>query len=91
MLRLADLNWFHWIHRDVTYKPQSCPDRITNGKSLKAIQSKSQLGTLPKLKAPNEKIQMDIAGLLTFREHKDDYYILVTVHHLTRYTHAQVF
>ena len=35
MLRLADLIWFPCIHRDVTYKAQSCPDCIKNGKSLK--------------------------------------------------------
>ena len=34
---------------------------------------------------------MDFAGPLTFREHKDDYYILVTVGRLKRYPHAQVY
>ena len=48
MLRLADLIWFPRIHRDVTYKAQSCSDCIRNGKNLKAIQTKSQLGTLIK-------------------------------------------
>ena len=41
MLRLADLIWFPRIHRDVTYKAQSCSDCIKNGKKLKAIQTKS--------------------------------------------------
>ena len=91
MLRLADLICFPRIHRDVTYKAQSCSDCIRNGKNLKAIQTKSQLGTLPKLIEHNEEIQMDCAGPLSFREHKDDYYILVTVDHLTRYPHAKVF
>ena len=91
MLRLADLIWFPRIHRDVTYKAQSCSDCIKNGKILKAIQTKSQLGTLPKLIEPKEEIQMDFAGPLSFREHKDDYYILVTVDRLTRYPHVKVF
>ena len=34
---------------------------------------------------------MNIAGPLTLREHKDDYYIFFTVDHLTRYPHAQVY
>ena len=34
---------------------------------------------------------MDFAGPLSIREHKDDYYILVTVDRLTRYLHAKVF
>ena len=33
----------------------------------------------------------DFAGTLSFREHKDDYYILVTVDRLTRYPHAKVY
>ena len=87
ILRLADLIWFPW---DVTYKAQSCPDCINNGKNLKAIQNKSQLGELPNLSEPNKEIQMDFAGPLTFREQKDVYYILVTVDRLTRYPHAHV-
>ena len=34
---------------------------------------------------------MDFAGPLTFREHNDDYYNLVTVDRFTRYPHAQVY
>ena len=34
---------------------------------------------------------MHSSGPLTFREYKDDYYILVTVDRLTRYPHAQVY
>ena len=52
MLRLADLICILCIHRDL--KAQSCPDCINNGKNLKAIQCKLQLGTLPKLNEPNE-------------------------------------
>ena len=89
MLCLADLVWLPCILRDVTYKTQSCPNCIKNGKNFNPIQSKSNLGTLPNIK--NEKIQMDFAAPLTFREHKDDYYILVTVDFLTRYPHAQVY
>ena len=62
-----------------------------NGKNLKAIQNKSQLRELPKLSEPNEEIQLDFAGPLLCSEHKDDYYILVTVDSLTRYPHAQVY
>ena len=91
MLRLADSIWLPRIHRDVTYKAQSCSDCIRNGRSLKAILTKSQLGTLTKLNEPKEEIQMDFAGPLSFREHKDDYYILVTVDRLTRYPHAKVY
>ena len=82
MLRLGDLIWFPSINRDVTYKAQSRSNCIRNGKNLK---------TLPNLNEPNEEIQMDFASPLSFREHKDDYYILVTVARLTRYPHAKVY
>ena len=71
ILRLADLIWFPRIHRDVTYKAQSSSDCIKNGKNLKAIQTKSELGFLPKLNEHNEEIQMDFACPLSFRKHKD--------------------
>ena len=67
------------------------PVCLNNGKNLKAFENKSQLGELPKLSEPNEEIQMDFAGPLTFREHKDDYYLLVTVDCLTRYPHARLY
>ena len=46
---------------------------------------------LPKLSEPNEEVQLDFAGPIPFREHKQNYYILVSVDRLTRYPHAQVF
>ena len=59
LLGLAESIWFHCIHRDVTYKAQSCLDCITNGKN-----GKLKLGT-PILTEPNEEIQMIFAGPLT--------------------------
>ena len=44
---------------------------------------------LPKLTEPNEEVQIDFAGLIRFREHKQNYYILVSVDRLTRYTQAR--
>ena len=91
MLRLADLVWFPRIHRDVTTKAQSCTDCIKKGKNLKPLITKQSLGMLPKLSEPNEEVQLDFAGPIPFREHKQNYYILVSVDRLTRYPHAQVF
>ena len=62
MLRLADLFWFPWIHRDVTTKAQSCADCIKKGKNLKPLITKNSLGKLPKLNEPNEEVQLDFAG-----------------------------
>ena len=91
MLRLADLVWFPRIHRDVTVKAQSCTDCIKKGKNLKPLIPKQTLGMLPKLTEPNEEVQIDLAGQIPFREHKQNYYILISVDRLTRYPHAQVF
>ena len=91
MLRLADLVWFPRIHRDVTAKAQSCTDCIKKGENLKPLIPKQSLGMLPKLTEPKEEVQIDFAGPIPFREHKQNYYILVSVNRLTRYPHAQVF
>ena len=91
MLRLAELVWFPRIHRDVTAKAQSCTDCIKKGKNLKALFPKQSVGMLPKLTEPKEEVQIDFAGPIPFREHKQYYYILVSVDRLTRYPHAQVF
>ena len=52
---------------------------------------KQSLGTLPKLSEPSEEVQLDFAGAIPFREHKQKHYILVSVDRLSRYPHAQVF
>ena len=83
--------WFLCINRDVTFKAQPCPDCIKNYNNPKPLQFKSDLGTLLISFEPNEDIQMDFAGPLTFCKHKDDYYLLPTVDRLTRYPHAQVY
>ena len=72
-------------------KAQSCADCIKKGKNSKPIITKNYLGKLPKLSEPNEEVPLDFARPIPFREHKQNYYILVSVDRLTRYPHAQVF
>ena len=91
MLHLADLVWFPRIHRELTAKAQSCGDCIKKGKNLKPLIPKQSLGIVPKLSEPNEELQLDFAGPIPFREHKQNYYILVSVDRLTRFPHAEVF
>ena len=91
MLQLPDLVWFPRIHREVTTKAQSCGNCIKKGKNLKPILPKQSLGILLKLSETNEEVQLDFAGPIPFREHKQNYYILVSVDLLTRYPHVQVF
>ena len=91
MLQLADLVLFPRIHREVTAKAQSCGDCIRKGKNLKPRAPKKSLGILPKLSEQNWEVQLDFAGPILFREHKQNYYILVSVDRLTRYPHAEVF
>ena len=91
ILLLADLVWFPRIHREVTAKAQSCGDCIGKGKNLKPIAPEKSYGMLPKLSEPNEEVQLDFAGPIPFREHKQNHYILVSVDQLTRYPYAEVF
>ena len=91
LLQLADLVWFPRILREVIAKAQSCGDCIKKGKNLKPVMPKNSLGILSKLSEPNEEVQLDFAGPIPFREHKQNYYILASIDRLTRYPHAEVF
>ena len=79
MLSLGNLIWFPGIHRSLTSKAQACEECTKQGKNLKPIMSKQNLGKLPPLEEPNEELQMDFGGPILFRNHVDNYYILATV------------
>ena len=49
------------------------------------------MGKLPKLKEPNEEIQMDFAGPIPYKNNIQNNYILVTVDRLSRFPHAETF
>ena len=90
LLHLADPIWFPRIHRGITSKAQSCRNCIKKDKNLKPLFTKNSLEKLTKLTEPNEEVQLDFTGPIPFREHKQNYYILVSVDRLTRFPHAQV-
>ena len=54
MLSLGNLVWFPSKHRSLTSKAQSCEDCTKQGKNLKPILPKQDLGILPPLSEPNE-------------------------------------
>ena len=82
MLALARLTWYPHIHSEIVAPAQSCRHCIDKGKNSKSILAKNNLGTLSKLSEPNEKIQMDFAGPIPFKNNKQKNYILVTVDRL---------
>ena len=71
MLSLGNLEWFPCIHRSLTSKAQACDECTKQGKNLKPIIPKQDLGKLPKLSEPNEELQMDFAGPIPFRNYTD--------------------
>ena len=91
MLSLGNLIWFPCIHRSLASKAQACEECTRQGKNLKPIIPKQKLGKLPHLEEPNEELQMDFAGPIPFRNHTDNYYILVSVDRYSRFPTAQVF
>ena len=91
MLSLGNLIWFPCIHRTLTSNAQACEECTKPGKNLKPLMSKKHLGKLPTLEEPNEELQMDLAGPIPFRNHVDNYYILVTVDRYSRFHTAQVY
>ena len=91
MLALAKLVWWPHIQSEIVLKAKACRHCTDKGKNLKALISKNQLGILPKLKEPNEEIQMDFAGPIPYKNSTQNNYILVTVDRLSRFPHAETF
>ena len=56
MIRLANLIWFPQIHRTIALRAENCKQCLDQGKNLKSIIPKSDLGALPKLSEPNEEL-----------------------------------
>ena len=59
--------------------------------NLKLILPKENLGELPQLSKPNEKLQMDFPGPIPFKNHIDNNYILVSVDRYSRFPTAQAY
>ena len=83
MLALANLFWWPHIDSDITSKAQGCKHCTDKGKHLKALTPKNNLDSLPNLFEPNQEIQMDFAGPISFKENTQNNYILVTVDRLS--------
>ena len=91
MLSLGNLVWFPCILRSLTSKAQACHECTKQGKNLKPIIPKKDLGKIPKLSEPNEELQMDFAGPILVRNHTKNYYILVSVDRYSIFRTAQVY
>ena len=91
MIRLANLIWFPQIHRTITLRAENCKQCLDQGKNLKPIISKSELGTLLKLSEPNEELQLDFAGpIVDTKNNNNEHYILAAVDQFSRYPSALV-
>ena len=91
MLALVKLVWWPHMHSEIVSKSKACRHCTNKDKNLEAIIPKNQLGNLPKLKEPNEEIQMDFAGPIPYKNKTQNDYILVTVDILSRFPHAETF
>ena len=89
MIRLANLIWFPQIHRTKKLLAENCKQCTDQGKNLKPLKSKSDLGNLPTLHEANPEIQLDFAGPIP-NEVKNDLYILVAIDRYSSYPSAIV-
>ena len=89
MLRLANLIWFPHIQRTIKLRAENCKQCTDQGKNLKSLFPKSDLGCLPKLLEPNQEIQLDYAGPIP-NESNNDTYILVAIDQFSCYPSAIV-
>ena len=91
MMRLANLIWFPQIHRTIALRAENCKQCLDQGKNLKPVSPKSELGALPKLSEPNEELQLDFAGpVVDTKDNNNDHYILAAVDRFSRYPSAIV-
>ena len=91
MIRLANLNWFPQIHRTIALRAENCKQCLDQGKNLKPISPKSELGALPKLSEPNKEFQLDFAGpIVDTKNNNNEHYILAAVDRFSRYPSAIV-
>ena len=84
MLVLANRILWPNIHSEIVSKAKACRRCIDKGKNHRASIPKSQLGKLPSLTEPNQKIQMDFAGPIPYKNSTQNNYILVKVDRLSR-------
>ena len=91
VLSLGNLIWFPCIHRSLKSKAQACEECTKQGKNLKTLIPKQNLGKFPPLVEPNEELQMDFPGPIPLRNHTDNYYILVSVGRYSRFPTAKVY
>ena len=88
---LGNLLWFRCIHQSLTSKAQSCEQCTNQGKNLKTILTKQHLGKRQPLSEPNEEVQTDLAGPIPFKNHTDNYHILVSVDRNSGFPTSQVY
>ena len=80
------------MHAQEPYnKAQACDGCTKQSKNLKSILPKHNLCKLPTLTEPNEELQMDFAGPISFRNHTNNYYIPVPVDRYSRFLTTQAF
>ena len=91
MLSLGNLVWLSCKHRCLTSKAQAFEECTKQRENLKPILPKQNPGKLPLLSEPNEELQKDFTGPILFKNHIDNYYILVSVDRYSRFPTAQVY
>ena len=89
MMYVAQLIWFHRIHRDIVLIAQRCKPCTLRGKNLKPLIPENKHTHLPNLQEPNEEVQIDITGPM--KENNKESYILVSVDRFSRYPHAKAY
>ena len=72
-------------------RAENCKQCLDQGKNLKPITPKSELGALPKLSEPNEELQLDFAGpIVDTKNNNNEHYILAAVDRFSHYPSAIV-
>ena len=81
--------WWAKIYREIQVHGENCIECVKAGKNLKPLSNDNNLGKLPTVEEPNQKLDLDFAGPLplTLGTKK---YILVCVDRFSKFPSAQI-
>ena len=81
--------WWPKIYRELQVHGENCFVSVKAGKNLKPLSNHNTLGKLPTVEEPNQKMQVDFAGLLPL-VWVTKKYILVCVDRFSKFPSAQI-
>ena len=89
MLAAAKDIWYPCFHRNIASIAEKCQEGTLAGKKLNSMCTKGDLGKIAEPKEPNEAIQLDFWGPISYLQESTNY-VIVAVDRFSRWPSAMV-